>query len=363
MEIIVSLFKINKFKKDSYYEDIVEQLDLQSIDITQTILDGLSEELDIKKNKFLENYMINEDRLEDQKVINFYDLLFNNILKKPKYIYKNNFLIISRNIFSDLIKNNSKKVNEFRVKQFISESFSNQEKDDPKIQIEFEPASCSQYFEECKKEQKNDEDKNIIIYQSIKSKADEGKGSNKIDINTAREILQKLKIIIDIDCKTINKLPVIKTIFKYGKDYKKNISYEDDLYNFIYGDKDKEENDDKKENGKGKKLNYEDKKFNKKFIQFLNFLDEIKEYILNSKIRFNPRIILELEKINLNSRDFDMNCISSFENKKLEKILKFTDNNILANGINGKNIGFTLLIQELSEDEYAGEEYIYNEDL
>ena len=52
-----------------------------------------------------------------------------------------------------------------------------------------------------------------------------------------------------------------------------------------------------------------------------------------------------------------MKCISSFENKKSKKILKFTDNNILANGINGKNIGFILLIQELSEDEYLGEGY------
>ena len=58
-----------------------------------------------------------------------------------------------------------------------------------------------------------------------------------------------------------------------------------------------------------------------------------------------------------------MKCIYSFENKKLKKILKFTDNNILANGINRKNIGFTLLIQELSEDDYAGEEYIYDEGL
>ena len=63
----------------------------------------MSEELDIKKNKFLENYMINEDRLEDEKVIKFYDILFNFILKKPKYIYINNFLIINRNNFSELL--------------------------------------------------------------------------------------------------------------------------------------------------------------------------------------------------------------------------------------------------------------------
>ena len=44
-----------------------------------------------------------------------------------------------------------------------------------------------------------------------------------------------------------------------------------------------------------------------------------------------------------------------------KKKIKFTDKNILAKGISGKNIGFTLLINELSEDDYKGEEYTYNE--
>ena len=395
MEIIVSLFKKNKFDNKDYYENIFKQLDLESIDITQTIFDGLSKELDIEKNKYLENLMINEDRLDDEKVINFYNILFNTILKNPKYIYKNNFLIISRNIFDELIKNNSKKVNKFIIKQFISESFLNQDKDDPNIPIKSKSASESQIFRGCDEEREDDRDKNVSTYQSSKLKAEtfESKKTNKIEINTAREILKKLKITIDIDFKTLKKITIINTLFEYGKDYKETINYEDDLYNFVKSDteendndkkekdndkkekdndkkendKDKKENDNdndnkendknKKENDKDKKLNDEDKKFYKKFNQFLNFLDEIKEYILESKIRFNPKITLELTRIELKSGDFDMKCISSFENKKLGKILKFTDNNILANGINGKNIGFILLIQELSEDEYLGEGY------
>ena len=151
------------------------------------------------------------------------------------------------------------------------------------------------------------------------------------------------------------KFLIVKTVFWYGINYDKNINYEEDLFDFDFGDK--------KGNGKEKKLNNEDKKIYKKYRQFLDFLNEIKEYIYKSKISFNPRIILDLKRIELKSGDFDMKCISSFENKKLKKILKFTDNNILANGINRNNIGFTLLIQELSEDDYAGEEYIYDEDL
>ena len=364
LEIIVSLFKKQKFNNKDYYENIVEKLDLQSIDITQTILDGLSEELDIKKNKFFENYMINEDRLEDEKVINFYNILFKIILKKPKYIYKNNFSIISRNNFNELIKTNSKNVNKFVIKQFISESYLTKDKDEPIISYEFNRPSESKIFRQCDVERKNDGDKKVNDTNS-KTEISESKRANIIEINEAREILKKLKIIIDIDCKTFDKILVIKTLFKYGNNYQKTINYEDDLYNFIYGDKEGNNKDKDKEgnnNNKDKKLNDEDQKFYKKFKQFLNFLDEIKEYISKSKIRFNPRIILELKRIEFKSGDFDMKCISSFENKNLKKILKFTDNNILANGINGKNIGFTLLIQELSEDEYAGEEYVYNED-
>jgi len=76
LEIIISLINKNKFNNMDYYKDIFKQLNLESINITQKILDGLSKELDINKNKFLKNYMINEDRLEDQKVINFYEILF-----------------------------------------------------------------------------------------------------------------------------------------------------------------------------------------------------------------------------------------------------------------------------------------------
>ena len=341
-EIIVSLIKENKFGNNNYYKDKFKKLDLESIDITKTILDGLSEELDIKKNKFLENYMINEDRLEDEKVINFYDILFNFILKKPKYIYINNFLIINRNNFSELLKNNSKKC---KFKQFILDSFSSQDNDNTKNLVNYNGFSNSMFWKDIKEFHQNNKEKDLYISIS-QSETNEIKSKSKIDINKAREILQKLKIIIDIDCNTINKILVIKTLFCYGKNYQKIINYEDDLKDFDFGDKE----------GKIK-----DKKIYKKYNQFLDFVEEIKEYISKSKICFNPRIILELKRIELESGDFDMICISTFKKKNLEKKIKFTDKNILSKGISGNNIGFTLLINELSEDDYKGEEYTYNE--
>ena len=203
------------------------------------------------------------------------------------------------------------------------------------------------FWKDIKEFHQNNKEKDLYISIS-QSETNEIKSKSKIDINKAREILQKLKIIIDIDCNTINKILVIKTLFCYGKDYQKKINYEEDLKDFDFGDKE----------GKIK-----DKKIYKKYNQFLDFVEEIKEYISKSKICFNPRIILELKRIELESGDFDMICISTFEKKNLEKKnkIKFTDKNILAKGISGKNNGFTLLINELSEDDYKGEEYTYNE--
>ena len=393
MEIIISLIKKNKFDNMNYYEDITNQLNLESIKITKIIFDGLSKELDIKKNKFLENYIINEERLEDEKVKLFYKILFNTILKDPRFIYKNNFLMKNINKFSELLKNNREKVKQFEIIKFIKDSFSSQCKDKDDIKyINYDSVfSNSNFFNQFDKEhQKNDfKDFKDNSTSNINSKNEnyENKRKRNLDINSAREILNNLKIIIDLDG-TINKMPVInKTIFKYGEDYEKIINYEEDLYNIYYDykeeiNRDKKGNDEIKEdidkdkkgndgNKNGKDENKEEINKNKKEIdndnlildnkykQFLDFWSKIKEYLLKSKISFNPRIILELKRIELKSGDFDMKCISSFENQKLKKIFKFTDNNILTNGLNGKNIGFTLLIQELSEDDYEGQEYTY----
>ena len=269
-------------------------------------------------------------------------ILFNFILKKPKYIYINNFLIINRNNFSELLNNNSKKC---KFKQFILDSFSSQDNDNTKNLVNYNGFSNSMFWKDIKEFHQNNKEKDLYIPIS-QSETNEIKSKSKIDINTAREILQKLKIIIDIDCNTINKILVIKTLFCYGKNYQKIINYEDDLKDFDFGDKE----------GKIK-----DKKIYKKYNQFLDFVEEIKEYISKSKICFNPRIILELKRIELESGDFDMKCIYSFENQTLKEEIKFMDYNILSNGINGKNLGLILLINELCDEDYEGEEYSYND--
>jgi len=79
VEIIISLIKKNEFDNIEFYNEIIEQLNLDSINITEEMFDGLSKEIDSGKNEFLEEYIIetNKDCIDHNKVLNFYVILFN----------------------------------------------------------------------------------------------------------------------------------------------------------------------------------------------------------------------------------------------------------------------------------------------
>ena len=87
--------KIIKYLLTNISEDltsILEQLDIKNINITSTIFNELSNSLSDKD--FTKNYIINElNDLEDEKIINFYYILFIYVLKDPLYIYQNDFLL------------------------------------------------------------------------------------------------------------------------------------------------------------------------------------------------------------------------------------------------------------------------------
>ena len=328
MEIIISLIKKDDFDNYEYYKDIFEQLNLESIKITETIFDGLSKELDIVKNDFLEDYKIkNEESIEERKIKNFYELLFKYILKNPLYLYKNNFLKENENNFVQL---NNKYGKNSLYEYITNHTFEG-------INIKHGDTSD------------RDISKNLLISNTRDNAFEANKKgiNNKLDINTVREMLIKLKIVLDLDYKTLKEITITKMLFIYGSKYQKKINFDDeDLHNLDYDDK---------------KGDTEEKKNYKKYMQFLKFFDNMKEYILKSKIHFNPRINLELKSIKSKSEDFDMKCIYSFENQTLKEEIKFMDYNILSNGINRKNLGLFLLINELCDDDYDGEEYSYND--
>ena len=104
-EIIVSLIKLNKFNKYDFYIEILTQLNIESIDITQTIFKGLSEELNNERNNYLNEYIINTvDDIKNEKLINFFYIIIEKILKNPIYIYQIEFFEKNRKNFMKLLK-------------------------------------------------------------------------------------------------------------------------------------------------------------------------------------------------------------------------------------------------------------------
>ena len=108
IEIINMLIKTNKIDNYEYTYNIIKELDLENIDLTETMFNKLSKMLNneeyIKKYKIIEE----KDIRTNKKVINFYYILFKYILKSKFYVNNINFLLEKENNFIKIIRNNSK---------------------------------------------------------------------------------------------------------------------------------------------------------------------------------------------------------------------------------------------------------------
>ena len=118
--IIMDLIKTNKIDDIEYTDNIMMQLELENINLTKTMYDGLANILKFDNN-YMKKYIISDkkDLYNNEKtkeeVINFYYILFRYILKKPIYIYQIEFLKeIRKKIFSiikgEIGKNNNEKL-------------------------------------------------------------------------------------------------------------------------------------------------------------------------------------------------------------------------------------------------------------
>ena len=120
--IIKALFKLKKIDDYSYTSNIINQLDLQNIYITQTMYNGIYELL--KSNEdYINDYIINnKEDLFNEKKINFYYILLKYILKNSIYIYHIPFLIDTRKNILKIIKSKeylNNNVKEYNKKKFI----------------------------------------------------------------------------------------------------------------------------------------------------------------------------------------------------------------------------------------------------
>ena len=397
LAILISLIKQSKFNDYNYIEDILNQLNLDSINITNVMLKGLSEEINIEKNSFLNEYMINDiNNLKNEKLINFYYIIIVKVLKNPIYISKIEFLEKNRKNLIELIKNNKNKIINLQLsldlkskiksilKTIYNEYFYEKYFNVQKVQIpekkneesiiivdsqynpnEVDQSEINKYSQsninDILKEDKKLNDEKGIIFEAKEepNETEDIENKTKCQYETAVELTNYTRIEISI-VKNENGGPKIKKEkFFYGK---KNIEIQrKDLYENANYDELTE--DDKK--NKDAPIVY------KNYKKLLWLIKEIEDCINNSEIKFNPRFEIILEKqndssINDNSENkdyYDILCTSIFINQlDNNRKLEFIDRNVLVNGLDGKCNGFSFLVNELSNDDYEDETFKYDDD-
>ena len=102
-EIVYCLIKNDK-KNCKEISKILNQMGLDSIDISKKIYEKYLKLLFENYNdNNIKQYQIKEGRFLNKKIINFYYILFNYILKDSLYIYENQFLFQGRKTFINII--------------------------------------------------------------------------------------------------------------------------------------------------------------------------------------------------------------------------------------------------------------------
>ena len=382
LEIIIALIKRFNEKFNNNYgflKDMIESLELDKddINITQTIFEGLSKEIN-EENEYIKQYEI-KGKLNEKKIkeiIYFYYFIIKYIFKDSLYIYQINFLY-----------KNIKKILYFAKKDGIEIPYEerldfikliekmkysidgNQNVSDKSILNSYS-SSISKTIKDAYEE--NDNGRKLNDDNTLNNSLNKTNDQNnvlhhkKIKYDKAKKILERVEITIKI-------IPI-----ENGEIYKSDIEYEKILYGKYLKEELKNRKNALKINENYDIITEEDKKNNKdselvykNYKRFAIFIEEIEEYIKKSKIKFNPQITLELENTKKPQDEktpdeykilYNITCISTFINQlNNNEIMKFKDENILVNSINGKCKGFIYLINELMSEDYNGQIFNYIE--
>ena len=392
-DILICLIKKNKFNDYNYTEEILNQLNVDSINITEEMFKRLSEEINEKKNNFLNEYMINNlNDLKNEKLINFYYFIIVKVLKNPIYISKIDFLEKNRKNLVKLVKNNLinlklsldsknkiKSILKTICNDYFYEKYINVQIPEKKNEESFIIVDSQYNLNDIDKSEINSYSKpNINDELKEEKKLTDEKGfliEEKEEPNEAEDIEKKIKCKYEIAEQLIN-----YTVIKISIVQKENGGPRIKSEKFFYG---KEKNQieiqrkDLCENANYDELTEEDKKnkdaliLYKNYKRYLLFIKEVEDCINNSEIKFNPRIELRLEKqgdssinVNTDHKDYyDVLCTSIFINQlDNNSVNEYIDRNIFMYGIEGKCCGFSFLVNELSNEDYEDETFKYDDD-
>ena len=104
-EIISYLIKNKKLEDYDYSYNIIHQIEINSIDITEKMFNELSSLLNSKESFISDYFISNSEDLLESKNINFYFILFKYILKDSQKIYNFPLLLNLKKIIINSIKN------------------------------------------------------------------------------------------------------------------------------------------------------------------------------------------------------------------------------------------------------------------
>ena len=360
MEIIISLIENDKFTDYDFCWDIIEQLELDKINITNTIFQGLSNAI----NKENENaYIINNiNDLMNEKTLNFYYILIKYMFKKNSfYIYQINFLV--KNIYNliNLISRKELKNENEKMKELIK-IFS----DEYLIPYDIKKILDTSFESE---NLVNNSNENVLVPHIEQRDETNINDNNIIEYSKAEQALERMKIIIQIYPEKKNDRNFEYKEILIGKNEQK-LKNDDELKIHADYDSISEIDDlaDKIKVEKGKiELVY------KNYKKLAAFFKDVENSINDLEIKFNPRITLELERelreINKEGDDphneykdlYNITCISTFDNQLDHATMKCKDQNILVYSINGRTPGFLYLSNELTNDDYEDAVFKYDD--
>ena len=103
--ILIWLIKNRKFEDYKYVEDIMVQLDLENIELTNNMFKEIKKEFDENSKKdYIDNYKIKKfESLNNEKIVNFNFLMLNYVFKNNIYIYNIDFLLESKKNIHNLL--------------------------------------------------------------------------------------------------------------------------------------------------------------------------------------------------------------------------------------------------------------------
>ena len=372
--IIKYLIENSKLEDSDYIESIMNQIELESINLTKLMLSELTKILN-KENEYIKKYKIKDfDDIFDKIRINFYYNLIKYILKQSLYICQIPFLLeTSKEILNSIKKNKGKLFttiekceNEYKIKyilkQFIgdnlykyyydlSESIIKNSQSHNNSQ-QSNNSNPNPFSKDTSLDQKDNElsSNNPLSRPSFKIEQDRSKRNFYSNIFYEEEKIIKEEEYYnesEMEYKILN-----KSKFKLHTNKKGQIPFIIyDEIKIIINEKETEN----KTIEEIRKTTTNNQKLKNNYNKFLSFLDKFESTFLNNfKNKYKLKMTLNFETKNIdNNNNFIITCFYDVSIPGLNDE-QFKDDNILTNGFGE---GFQYAFSEINNIYHSNIEY------